>query len=524
MTADLIEHRVTRRRLLQGAVASGVAAAAMQPCYSLAKGGKRLRVRSATDIMNLDPGFHTVLADAQVMACIFVYLATYKTNTGQWGWESQAARSLQQLDQTHISFELHPGILFSNGYGEMTAEDVKFSIERIADPAVKSPYAEDWAALDHVELKDRYSGTIVLTKPFAPLWTVTLPGESSCVISRKAMAATGGRFSARPPCTSGPYRIKRWEPKTQLLLERNPDWKLSRPAFDEIEILPIDNEKSAEYGFRAGDLDFTKTSVSSIPRFLKSPPVEAKFMRLPSLDYVWLGINQDNEQFKDIRVRKAVQYAVDREAIVDAAYLGAAQTATGVIAPGLPGCRKTNRTHRDVEKSKALLREAGLERGFTCTLTTLNLAERLAAAQVIQANLAEVGIAVQINRHDSGTFWSLGAESAGDAWRSLQLILNRFTMRPDPSFATRWFTPAQIGTWNWERFDSKEYAELSEKALTQLDPAKRADMYVRMQDLMEESGDYVFLTHEAVGVLWSDEIVPALRPDGTPFLPGFRRA
>ena len=523
MTADLIKRRFTRRRLLQSAVAVGVTAAA-QPCYSLAKGGKRLRVRSATDIMNLDPGFHSVLADAHVMACIFAYLATYETNTGQWGWEPQAARTLRQLDPTHIAFELHPGILFSDGYGEMTAEDVKFSIERIADPTVKSPFAEDWAALDHIELTDRYSGTIVLKRPFAPLWSVTLPGESACIMSRKAMAAAGGRFSARPPCTSGPYRIKRWEPKTQLLLERNPDWKLSRPTFDEIEILPIDNEKSAEYGFRAGDLDFTKTSVSSIPRLLKSPPAEAKFVRLPSLDYVWLGINQDNEPFKDIRVRQAVQYAVNREAIVDAAYLGAAETATGLVAPGLPGCRKANLTHQDLDKSKALLRQAGLARGFPCTLTTLNLPERLAAAQVIQANLAEVGITVQINRHDSGTFWSLGAESAGDAWKSLQLILNRFTMRPDPSFAARWFTPAQIGTWNWERFNSKEYAQLSDKALAELDPAKRADIYVRMQDLMEESGDYVFLTHEAVGVLWSDEIVPALRPDGTPFMPGFRRA
>ena len=88
---------------------------------------------------------------------------------------------------------------------------------------MKSPFAEDWGALDHIELKDKYSGTIVLKRPYAPLWTVTLPGESSCVLSRKAMAAVGGRFRARPPCTSGPYRIKHWEPKTQLLLERLTD-------------------------------------------------------------------------------------------------------------------------------------------------------------------------------------------------------------------------------------------------------------------------------------------------------------
>lgn len=513
---------MTRRRLLQGAAAG--LAAAVQPRYSLAQGGKVLRVRSSTDIVTLDPAFYNVQVDSHVMACVFVYLASYRTDTANWGWQPEAARSLTQLDPTHIAFELHPGILYSGGYGEMTADDVKFSLERIVDPAVKSPYADDWAALDHVEVKDRYSGTIVLSKPFAPLWTLSLPSESSCILSRKALHAAGGRFTTKPPCTSGPYRIKRWEPKTKLILERNPDWRLYHAAFDEIHILPIDNEKSAEFGFRAGDLDYTLTSVSSIPRFLKSPPVEAKFERLPSLNFVWMGINQDNEQFRDIRVRRAVQYAVDREAVVDAAYLGAAQTATGLIAPGLLGHRKANIFSRNVEKAKALLRAAGLEGGFTCTLAILNTSERLAAAQVVQANLAEVGITVQLDRHDSGTFWSLGAEKAGDAWKSLQLMLNRFTMRPDPFYATGWFTPAQIGIWNWERFNSKEFAELSDRALTELDPLKRADMYVRMQDLMEESGDYIFLTHEATGVLWSEKIVPALRPDGGPFLSKFRTA
>ena len=523
MTTDSTQRGMTRRQLLQGAAATGVAAATL-PRYSLAQGGKLLRVRSSSDIAILDPAFYNMQAECNVMTCIFVYLASYKVNTASWGWQPEGARSLTQLDPTHIAFELQPGIMYSNGYGEMTADDVKFSLERFADPAVKSPFAADWAALDHVAVKDKYSGTIVLKKPFAPLWTVSLPSESACILSRKGMNAAGGRFTTKPPCTSGPYRIKRWEPKTKLVLERNPDWRLYRPAFDEIQILPIDNEKSAEFGFRAGDLDYTLTSVSSIPRFLKTPPVGATFERLPSLNYVWLGINQDNEQFRDIRVRRAVQYAVDREAVVDAAYLGAAQTATGLIAPGLLGHRKANLVNRNVEKAKALLKEAGLESGFNCRLAILNIAERLAAAQVVQANLAEVGITVQVDRHDSGTFWSLGAEKAGDAWKSLQLMLNRFTMRADPFYATGWFTPAQIGIWNWERFNSKEFGQLNDQAQTELDPVKRADMYVRMQDLMEESGDYVFLTHEATGVLWSEKVVPALRPDGMPFLSRFRTA
>jgi peptide/nickel transport system substrate-binding protein len=143
---------------------------------------------------------------------------------------------------------------------------------------------------------------------------------------------------------------------------------------------------------------------------------------------------------------------------------------------------------------------------------------------VIQANLAEVGVNVEIRPHDSGTFWTIGDENAGDAWKDLQLILNRFSMQPDPSFATAWFTPEQIGVWNWERFNSKEFGDLHDRALIETDPAKRAEMYVRMQDLMEQSGAYVFLTHELNAAIYRDHIEPGLLPDGTVRFAEFRLA
>ena len=88
----------------------------------------------------------------------------------EWGWTPLAAKSIVALDPTHVAFELNPGIMYSDGYGELTAEDAKFSFERMVNPALKSPFAQDWATLDHVEVKDKYSGVIVLKAPFAPLW------------------------------------------------------------------------------------------------------------------------------------------------------------------------------------------------------------------------------------------------------------------------------------------------------------------------------------------------------------------
>ena len=242
----------------------------------------------------------------------------------------------------------------------------------------------------------------------------------------------------------------------------------------------------------------------------------------PSLAYVWMGINQDVPPFDNQNIRRAVQYAIDREAVVDAAYFGAAQTSTGIIAPGLPGHRDANLYNYDPDKARELLAQEGAT-NLSVTLDILNQSERLTAAQVVQANLADVGIQCEIKQNDSGTFWTLGSKD-GDYWNKLQLIIGRFSMEPDPSWATAWFVPDQIGVWNWERFNSPEFAELHAQGLTEMDPAKRDVIYKKMQDLMEESGDYVFLTHEVTGVLYRDTVAPGLKPNGEPLLGDFKPA
>jgi len=231
-------------------------------------------------------------------------------------------------------------------------------------------------------------------------------------------------------------------------------------------------------------------------------------------------MNVDVPPFNDVKIRKAVQKAVDVDAILQAAYFGAADRATGIIAPGLLGHRDIKMPPRDLEGAKKLMAESG-KTGVKATLAILNKTERLSAAQVIQANLAEIGIEVQIDAHDSGTFWSLGDQSKGDQWKQLHMVLQRYTMAPDPSWAVAWFLPSQIGVWNWERWNSPEFDELNKKALVETDNKKRGEMYVRMQDLMEESGAYVFITHEVAGVMYRDSVAPALMPDGRVILPGF---
>lgn len=517
---DIIKSRLSRRSFLASAGAFGAASLAA-PRFARSADGKTLKIRSYSDLQILDPAFRLSIPEGDIMRAIYAGLVVPQPGD-EWGWQKHAVESIEQLDEVTIAFKLRDKIGFTDGFGQMTAEDVKFSFERVADPANESPYAGDWAELKEVEVKDKLSGVIHLKNPFVPLWASTLPTPSCCILSKAAVEQEGGKLGTKPIAQSGQYILTEWTPKQRTVLKRNPDWAYEPGGYEEIHILPIEDPATAELGFEAGDIDHTWTAVSSIARLKENPPAGGIVLEKPSLAYVWLGINQDVAPFDNPNVRRAVQHAVDRESVVDAAYFGAATTSNGIIAPGLPGHRDAVLYDYDPDKARALLEQEGAT-DLSVTLDILNQSERLTAAQVIQANLADVGIQCEIKQNDSGTFWTLGSKD-GDYWNKLQLVLSRFSMNPDPSWATAWFIPEQIGVWNWERFNSSEFGELHKQGMIELDAAKRDALYKKMQDLMEESGCYVFLTHEVVGVMHRDTVAPALKPNGEPLFGAFKPA
>jgi len=500
-----------RRSFLMMTTALGLGVG-VRPWPAVAQDRTSLRIRSYSDLQVLDPLNRLAQPEGDIMDAIFSNLV--KAKPGEvWDWQLDAAEAIEQVDERHIAFTLRQGIQFTGGFGELTAEDVKYSFERIAEPANESPYRDDWAVLDRVEVEGPYAGTIVLKEPFAPLWTISLVRGSGSILSKKAMEQVGGKFTTEPPAGSGAYVLQEWQPKQKTILVRNPGFYGPAPDFEEVHVYPIEDEKTAEIAFEAGELDYTTISLSSLPELKASMPAGARIVERPSMAYVWLGMNVENPALQDLKVRQAIQKAVDVEAVLEAAYFGVAERSTGIIAPGMPGHRDVTPPARDLDGARALLDAAGIG-NLALTLDILNKTERSAAAQVIQANLAEVGIDVTIQTNDSGTFWTLGDQSAGERWQDIQLVLSRFSMQPDSSFATAWFTPEQIGVWNWERFNSPEFGELHKAAIIETDPAKRHEMYVRMQDLMDQSGAYVFLTHELNAAIYRDSLVPGLLPDG----------
>ena len=516
---------IPRREFLQRASALGVAAGVgVGFSGNVWAEGSTLKSRTYADMRSLDPAYSQGVVDEEIQGPIYSKLIQYKPGS-EWGWQLDAAAMIEQIDSTHIKFALRDDMGFTGGFGAMTAEDVKYSFERIIDENIKSTNKPDWGPLDHVEVTSEREGVIVLKNAFQPLWSITLPYISGNIVSKKAFEAAGGKIATTAVAASGPYMHKSWEPKQNTTLVRNPDWQGEKAAFDEIQIFHIDDEKTAEIAFEAGELDFTRISLASLERLKANPPAGTTLKEHPSLYYTWVGMNVDNDKLKNKKLRQAIQYIIDVPSIMQASYFDGAKPATGIIAPGLAGHRKSSLVPpaQNIEKAQALLAESGAA-GTKLAIDVLNKSVNVTTAQIIQANLAQIGLELEIRMHEGATFWTLGEESKGDQWKNLELILNRYSMTPDPYYATAWFTCDQVGLWNWERFCSEEFDKLHKDAQSESDFAKRAEMYRKAQDIMEETGAYKFLTHEATSVIYRNSIKPALRPDGMPLLRYFTRA
>jgi peptide/nickel transport system substrate-binding protein len=413
-----------------------------------------------------------------------------------------------------MAFTLHEGLKWTGDHGPVTAEDVKYSFERIAGS--DSAWAYQFEKLDKVEVTDARSGIIHLTAPFKPFEVITLPYYGGHIVCKSATEAVGGSFTTAFPAECGPYLFDTWAQNSKVTLKANPDWPLARPQFETIEIYVVGDDQAALLAWEADAFDFTRVAVSAAKGLKASPPADSTLIEAPSTRYVWMTINMNAEPLKDLRVRQAIQYAYDGDAVLQGAYDGLTSRSAGVIQPGTSFAREKNLiATRDVEKAKALLADAGVD-GLTLQLVTLTDSTSMATAQIIQASLAEAGITVEIQPTEDAAYWALGDKTQGDAYKSLELVLMNFAGGIEPTENLVWFRPDQIGVYNWSFFDSPEYEDLYQKVLVEQDDSKRAEMFHKMEDLMEQSGGFIFICFEPYLAIHDANLTPVILPDGQP--------
>ncbi|MCB1447448.1 MAG: ABC transporter substrate-binding protein [Rhizobiaceae bacterium] len=478
--------------------------------FANAAGREKPIVAMEFDISNLDPGNRTGVSDDNVILACMQTLARFEP--GKLTWANDAAKEIRQVSETEFEFELNPGQMFTGGYGEMTAEDVKFSFDRFIHGDAngkKLTYAEDLGALKSVEVTGKYTGRLILKHPSPALWLIGLCDGSGAILSKKAAGELGDKI-ATAIVGSGPFVMKDWRPKEQLVLAANPDYSGPYKAkFPEIICRVIGEKKTSFLSYQAREVDFTAFEADQVEDAKALP--ESKVIDIPGIDYTWIGINVEKGDLADIKVRQAIRWAIDVEAIIQGAYAGAVSRARSLLAPGLLGYWENAPLYdRDVEKASALLAESG-KSGLTFSFTCLNDTASMAVAQIVQANLAEVGIAIDINALDAGAYWALGAD---DASKDLELSLIPYSSKFDPSFQTQWFLASQIGLWNWQRWNSPEFDKLHEEGLSIMDNARRTEIYIKMQQLLDDSASCVWITHGRNFFVHADWLEPAVLPNG----------
>ncbi|MSP82385.1 MAG: hypothetical protein EXQ94_05495 [Alphaproteobacteria bacterium] len=506
-----------RRRFVQaGGGAAGAAVLLSRARALRAQDRKVVRIRAKTDIRSLDTVTNFSIADFDVRQAVLNNLILFKPGS-QWTWRIDAAEEIKQVDPTHTAFRLRPGIQWTNGYGEMTAEDVQYSFMRLANPELKATDGAEFAAFQEVQITDSYSGVIVTKEPVANLWTNTLPRGMGCIVCKKAWEERGGWLKSLDndiPCSSGPYKLKEWIPQQRVVLERNDLWSGPPVYFDEVQYILIEDDNTAEIAYLAGELDIAWVSTEAAVELQATPPADTDVIVRSTTGFIWLGINVDHTPYGDLKVREAVRKVLDVQQVIDGAYGGLSPKSTGVIAPGMLGELKMDLPPRDVEGARALLAEAGLADGFKTTITCLNNTADETASQIIQANLAEIGIQAEIKPYEGGTYWNLGLESAGEDWKNLELIYQDWTSGSDPRRSTQFFTCEEVGNWNWQRWCDEEYSKLDKEGGSETDLDKRATIYTRMMDVMWASAAFLSITHPVRVTAVRSNIEPNMLPNG----------
>lgn len=331
-------------------------------------------------------------------------------------------------DGLEYTFHLRQDVKFQNG-NDFTAEDVVYTFHRLLtvengvntellDQVKGAAEVIEGSAdtLEGVEMVDDYTVKITLKEPFAAfLSCLTAPGLS--IYDSEATEAAGDQFGMDPAVTvgTGPFCFAGWTFNDQLVLVKNEDYWKGAPELPGVVIKIIPDTETQTMMFESGELDLLDLDfvTDAADRFLETYPEQ--IVQGPRVGITYFTMNFAIEPFQDLKVRQAVQMAIDRQAILDALYGGRGQVEHGIYPYGLIGFNEgQTKISYDPEKAKALLAEAGYPDGFTMELAADASASDTVtmALEIIKEQLAAVGINAEIKNYDESTW--LETRKAGE--------------------------------------------------------------------------------------------------------------
>ena len=375
---------------------------------------------------------------------------------------------------------------FSNG-APITAEDAKFSLERIRDDEL-SLWSDSYQIIADMQTPDDKTLVITLSEQSAPfLSTLAMPGTS--VISKAGLEAMGEEAYAENPVASGAFTVKQWLRGDRVILEKNPNfWQADNVSLDGVEWISIPDDNTRVLSVQAGELDAAIYVPFSRVEELQADPNLTVHIE-PSTREDHLLINHEHAPLDNVHVRAALDYAIDKQAIVDAVTFGQGSVANSYVPAGALYHSDDNGARPfDLEKAKAELAEAGVENLSLDYLVSAGNEVEEQTAVLIQQQLAAIGINVNLIKTDASQTWDMLVD--GDYDLSMNYWTNDIL---DPDQKTTFVVGHDVNMNYMTRYENEKVKQLVADARLELDPEKRKALYFEIQELAKADVHWVDL-------------------------------
>ena len=406
-------------------------------------------------------------------------------------------------DQKTITFHLKPNLKWADGQ-PLTSEDVLFTWKTVTDDKTRSPYGADYKLVKRAEAPDSNTFKVTYAQPYAP----ALDSWSGLHILPKHLLKdqdiNNTPFS-RNPVGSHYYQLDQWKKGGNLSLKRNPNATQGQAKIDHLVSRIIPDRAAQFLELMADNIDsMSLNSIQYARIFPSRPDLTAKIAQYKELgnSYTYLGFNLKRKPFDDLRVRQAINYAIDKQEIIDGVLLG---LGLPVASPYKPGTRWSNPKLQpypyDPHKAIALLKEAGFEdhdhdgildrdgQPLSFEILTNQNKEREMSAVLVQRRLKEIGIDVKIRVVEWATFISRFIKT-GD----FNVVLLGWGLGLEPDQFNIWHSSQQApGQFNFIGYKNPKVDKLLEAGRLELNPDKRMKIYHDFSEILLEDSPVVYL-------------------------------
>ncbi len=395
------------------------------------------------------------------------------------------AVSWEQVDDLTFEFKLKEGVKFHNGE-VLTANDVVFTLKRALQSAFIGHIV---GAIDPegIVAVDANTVRISTKQPFAPLLT-HLAHPATAILNEKAVNE-GGEDYGQKPVGTGPFKFVEWVSGDSITLERNDDYHGTAPALKTVVFRILTDNTTRTIELETGGVDIAYDIQPNDVSRVDSDP-NLTLLRDANLATTYIGFNVEKEPFDDVRVRQAINLAIDMEAVVNLVYRGVGAPAKGPLGPNVFGANLDLEAYnKNIEEAKALLAEAGFPNGFTTTLWTNENQQRMDIAEIVQDQLAEVGIVVTIEIVEWTKYLADTAAGEHDMF-----ILGWTTVTADADYGlyALFHSSAKGTAGNRTFYGNDEVDRLLDLGRTTADQNARLAAYREAQEIIRDDAPWIF--------------------------------